>query len=92
MALFVKMREAMKLTEAQVEILFAENMSNSELQIRALTAKEIVCFHPEIFERLKVQFSGNILQTTGPSELIQSPALKKQTWGDLQQVMKKLKT
>lgn len=92
MALFVKMREAMKLTEAQVEILFAENMSNSELQIRALTAKEIVCFHPEIFERLKVQFSGNILQTTGPSELIQSPALKKQTWGDLQRVMKKLKT
>ncbi len=90
MDLFVKMREAMKLTETQVEILFAENMSNSELQIKALTAKEIVCFHPEIFENLKTPFSGNILLTIGPSDLIQSPALKKQTWGDLQQVMKKL--
>lgn len=90
MDLFQKMREAMKLSPEQIEILFAENLSNSELQIKALTAKEIVCFNSELFENLKAHYPHNLTQTVGPMELLKTPALKKQTWGDLQQVMKKL--
>lgn len=90
--LFQKMRDAMKLSPDQIEVLFAESSALSDIQIKSLQAHQIVSFSQDIYNALKTEFADQIIQTVGPEILLKDSSQKKQTWGDLQQVMKRLKT
>jgi hypothetical protein len=87
--LFQKMREAMKLSSDQISICFASQVSTSQLQVSALAADRVVCFSKKIFESLSIE-ANNKFSTFSPEELLKQPTLKRQTWNDLQQVMKSL--
>jgi len=89
--LFDKMRAAMKLSSEQTKIIFASPGEMSQKGLELLTATCAVFFSPE----LAAQASGLsedvfAITTFGPRELLLNPQLKKQSWDDLQKVMKKL--
>jgi hypothetical protein len=87
--LFQKMREAMKLQKSQVSVLFASQVSASELQVAVMAADRVVCFSSEIFQSLNKENENKFL-THSPEELLRKPELKKQAWMDLQGVMRSL--
>lgn len=100
--LFDKMRAAMKLSQAQTKILFAGPGEMTQKSVELMAATCVIFFSPElatqaqnteILKSLRENPSDGMLQMTtfGPRELISNPQLKKQTWDDLQKVMKKLK-
>lgn len=87
--LFQKMRDAMKLKPEQVKVLFASQVSASELQVAVMAAGRVVSFSSEIFQALSKESEHKFL-THSPEELLKKPELKKQAWADLQQVMRSL--
>lgn len=87
--LFSKMREAMKIPESEVKVLFAAETSLPDLQISALSAERVVCFSPSLFQQISVDSQVKFL-THNPEELLTKPQLKKETWEDLKKVMKSL--
>jgi hypothetical protein len=87
--LFHKMREAMKLTSDQVNVVFADQVSSSELQVAVMAADRVVAFSKNIFQTLNKE-PENKFVTFSPEEMLQRPDLKKQAWEDLKQVMKSL--
>ena len=87
--LFQKMRDAMKLSEDQVKILFANQSSLPELQISALSAQRVVCFSKRLNEQISSDPAFKFV-TFDPEELLSQPQLKKATWEDLKVVMKSL--
>ena len=87
--LFAKMREAMKLSPEQIEIVFTENLSVGELKLKSLTAVRVVAFTEKFFSDLEIENERKFL-TVSPMQLIKNPALKKQAWLDLQRVMASL--
>lgn len=88
-SLFQKMREAMKLQIDQATVLFASDVSASELQVAAMAADRVVCFSNTVFQSLDKENENKFL-THSPEELLKKTELKKQAWSDLQQVMKSL--
>jgi len=87
--LFQKMREAMKLQKEQVSVLFASQVSASELQVAVMAADRVVCFSSELYQNLNKEKENKFL-THSPEELLRKPELKKQAWTDLQGVMRSL--
>lgn len=87
--LFQKMRQAMKLSETATKIISASQVSNSELQLLALSANRVVCFSKALFEALPVEVETKFY-TYSPEDLLKNQALKKAAWEDLKQVMKSL--
>lgn len=89
--LFDKMRAAMKLSKAQTKIIFANPSEIHQKGLELLTATSVIFFSPELATHAP-PLGEDIFQITtfGPRELLQSPQLKKQSWDDLQKVMKKL--
>jgi len=87
--LFHKMREAMKLTSEQVTVVFADQVSASELQVAVMAADRVVVFSKNVFQALNKE-PENKFVTHSPEEMLQRPDLKKQAWEDLKQVMKSL--
>ncbi len=85
----MKMRDAMKISPEQVTVLFANQVSASELQVAAISADRVISFSPEIYQNLSVEKENKFL-THSPEELLKKPELKKQAWEDLKQVMKSL--
>ena len=91
LALFEKMREAMKLSPEQGQVLFADQRPVPELQVKCLLAERIVCFSPRLEELLQVPREFKTC-TVDPEELLINPGLKSQAWNDLKQVMRALGT
>jgi hypothetical protein len=88
-ALFEKMRSAMKLSRAQIKIIFTTPGEMTQKNQELSQAGCWVFFSPELATQAPKQGSFAIT-TFGPRELLQNPQLKKQSWDDLQKVMKKL--
>jgi hypothetical protein len=89
--LFDKMRAAMKLSKDQTKILFAGPGEMAQKSVELLAATCVIFFSPELATQAQSMGSDVLQMTTfGPRELISNPQLKKQTWDDLQKVMKKL--
>ncbi len=87
--LFEKMREAMKVSNQNVEILFANQVSPSKIQVRSLTAQRVVCFSQNLFDQIPADLGFKFL-THSPQQLLLKPALKREAWSELQKVMKSL--
>ena len=85
--LFQKMRAAMKLTAEQVEVLFLDQVSKADLQMKALVSSAVVNFSQDSLKEIPADIQ---FQTISPSRLIDNPALKKEAWLELQKVMSAL--
>lgn len=89
--LFEKMRAAMKLSKEQTKIIFTSPTELAQKSLELLTATCAVFFSPELATQAFVLPEETFVMTTfGPRELLPHPQLKKQSWDDLQKVMKKL--
>jgi hypothetical protein len=89
--LFEKMRVAMKLSKEQTKIIFATPAELPQKSLELLTATCAIFFSPELATQSFVLPEETFVMTTfGPRELLPNPQLKKQSWDDLQKVMKKL--
>jgi hypothetical protein len=90
--LFEKMRAAMKLSREQTKLLFTTAEEIPQKSVELLAATCVIFFAPELAAQTGPLDDEVMRMTTfGPRELLANPQLKKQTWDDLQKVMKKLK-
>ena len=87
--LFEKMREAMKISSDQIQILFANQVSQAEIQVQSLTAQRVVCFSQNLFDQISVEAPFKFF-THSPEQLLLHPTKKKEAWSELQKVMKSL--
>ncbi len=88
--LFSKMREAMRLREEDIKILFTDRVPAADIQLLSRQSREIVSFDVESFEMLKKDFSSQLTLTISPEKLLKDSTQKKAAWVDLQSVMKRL--
>lgn len=87
--LFQKMRDAMKISEEESQVLFASEAHLPALQMAALAAQRVVFFSPRLMGQISVETEAKFL-THNPEDLIIKPALKKEAWEELKKVMKSL--
>lgn len=87
--LFEKMLAAMKLTMADVQVLYLNQHSLSELPTKALASRYVICFS-ELSEGHFAVSGDQFTKTISPRILLEKAELKRQAWEDLKAALKKM--